>query len=152
MPFLAFCISVPSQAIICYHVVLTPCEQSSDFYFIHLSSLSFRLLLQPLTVAGNNKKNGKFLHYAGHWLATWLQQSVVISAYSVDRSSNISPPSMLSLHCLVATTTAKCFKTHTAFVVHIRKTHALPIQFSLWNPIEPLCKEKHHTNLVQKQW
>ena len=47
---------------------------------------------------------------------------------------------------------APCFKTPTAFVVHIWQTHALAPYLSLLNPVEMLCEGKCHTNLVQKQW
>ena len=45
-----------------------------------------------------------------------------------------------------------CFKSPTAFVVHIWQTHALPPYLSLLNPDELPCEGKCNTNLVQKQW
>ena len=62
-----------------------------------------------------------------------------------------SPPSLLSSHWQVATMPAPCFKIPSSptFVVHI---YALPLYLSLPNPVESQQEEKHHTNLVQKQW
>jgi hypothetical protein len=47
---------------------------------------------------------------------------------------------------------ALCFKSSTAFVVHIRQTHTLLPYLSLWNPEEQPCERKHNTNSVQRQW
>jgi hypothetical protein len=51
----------------------------------------------------------------------------------------------------VATIPNPCFKSPTAFVVHLRQTHALLPYLSLLNPDEPPREGKHNTNLVQKR-
>jgi hypothetical protein len=72
---------------------------------------------------------------------------------SLTESSMIAPPSSPGSRWRwrVVTKTALCFKS-SAFEVHIRQTHTLPLYLSLLNPDKPLCEGKRNTNLVQKQW
>jgi hypothetical protein len=103
-------------------------------------------------VEGNIRKNDKFLCY------TLLLSALVVllaSSYlteTLTQSSKISPSCLLSSHWQVVIIVAPCSKTPTAFVVHIRQTHALPLYLSLLNPVKLPRKGKHCTNLVQKQW
>ena len=69
----------------------------------------------------------------------------------LTQSSEISPTSLLSSHLLVTTMSTLCFKIPTAFWDALLQTNALPLYLSLWNPAEPRCEGKHHTNLVQNQ-
>ena len=69
----------------------------------------------------------------------WSSQPVLISW-------RLSGPELLKhLH-------PACFKSLTAFVVHLRQTHTLPLLYlSLLNPDKLPCEGKCNTNLVQKQ-
>jgi hypothetical protein len=57
-------------------------------------------------------------------------RSVFIS-WTLTQNCKISPPSSLGSHWLVVTTPAPCFKSSTAFVVHIRQTRAFMPYLSL---------------------
>ena len=54
-------------------------------------------------------------------------------AETLTQNSKISPPSSLGSHWWVATTPTPCFKSLTAFVVHLRQTYPCfaTITFSL---------------------
>jgi hypothetical protein len=88
-------------------------------------------------------------------LVAWLWQTMAnlfLSHGDSDSELHNLSTQLASSHCWVATTQTLCFKFPTAFVVHIRQTHTLPLSLSLLNPDELLYEEKHNTNLVQKQW
>ena len=103
-------------------------------------------------VEGNIIKNDKFLCY------TLLLSALVVllaSSYlteTLTQSSKISPSCLLSSHWQVVIIVAPCSKTPTAFVVHIRQTHALLPYLSLLSPVKLLQEEIYHTSLAQKQW
>ena len=64
-------------------------------------------------VAGNNKKNSKFLHFSQ--LLSAPASQFLSHGDSLTQSSKISPPSSLSSHWGVTATPAPCFKTPPAF-------------------------------------
>jgi hypothetical protein len=69
-----------------------------------------------------NSLSAQELWLVVHW---WAMADLIYLVETLTQSSKFSLPNLLGSYWQVATTPAPCFKSPTAFVVHIKQTHAL---------------------------